>query len=365
MLEYSTGNKIFKDHKESIIDENGKILFFGLEQFINEISKGDCCFICGVDPKEKKFNNEHIIPNWILRRFNLHSQFITLPNGTKYKYNQYTVPCCTDCNKDLGSYYEKPICEFLQLSYDAIVIKIKEEPSIIKLLFRWLNLIYLKTHLKDKELQIDRDYSQNSGTIGEMHYWEDLHHIHCIARSHYTEAIIENEVIGSILIVPVEVNNENDRFDYADSPFAKGVLLQLDSFCIIAVLNDAKAAQSIMHEKFLKFKGALIPQQTREILANFNYLNINLKEAPTFYSAISNKKEYHIKAKVPELFYLLPNKERIASIGGFLKLYTEPFLEGHPEKAKLLLEIENDKRSFLWDEKGDFLQLSNKELPLI
>lgn len=184
--------------KESLIDKNGKIIFFSLPHFIEDIVKGDCCFICGASPEEKEFNNEHIISDWILKKFDLHKEYITLPNGTKFKYDKYTVPCCRECNSELGKTYEKPISKLLNKSYQELVSEIQKDPEIPKLIFRWLNLIFLKTHLKDRSLLVERDSRLDHGFLGDKYYWEDMHHIHCIARSHYTTAEIENNVYGSI-----------------------------------------------------------------------------------------------------------------------------------------------------------------------
>jgi hypothetical protein len=47
------------------------------ERFIEDICLGDCCFICGAKPDEKPFNNEHILPDWVLRRYDLFARTIT------------------------------------------------------------------------------------------------------------------------------------------------------------------------------------------------------------------------------------------------------------------------------------------------
>jgi hypothetical protein len=93
----------------SIIDETGKVLFFSTNRFIDDICLGDCCFICGAKPGQKPFNNEHILPEWLLRRYNLFAGTITLPNGNKVRYDRYTVPCCAECNSLMGTEIETPI----------------------------------------------------------------------------------------------------------------------------------------------------------------------------------------------------------------------------------------------------------------
>jgi len=82
----------------SIVDGTGKVLFFSNQRFVDDICLGNCCFICGAQPDEKPFNNEHILPEWLLRRYDLFSRTISLPSDRTVRYDRYTVPCCVDCN---------------------------------------------------------------------------------------------------------------------------------------------------------------------------------------------------------------------------------------------------------------------------
>jgi len=86
----------------SIVDKTGKVIFFSTERFVKDICHGGCCFICGVEPSSVPFNDEHILPNWLLRKYDLHNHTITLPNGEEVKYGGYTIPCCESCNQLMG-----------------------------------------------------------------------------------------------------------------------------------------------------------------------------------------------------------------------------------------------------------------------
>jgi hypothetical protein len=65
--------------------------------------------MCGASPRVKEFNDEHVIPKWILRKLNIYKLSITLPNDAKIRYDQYTVPCCKECNSYLGTNIEEEI----------------------------------------------------------------------------------------------------------------------------------------------------------------------------------------------------------------------------------------------------------------
>lgn len=99
---------------ETIINSEGKTIFFSYEDFIKKNVDGNCCFICGAEALSKEFNDEHIIPNLVLTKFALHKKTITLPNGTKFNYGQYKIPCCKECNSELGETFETPVSELLK-----------------------------------------------------------------------------------------------------------------------------------------------------------------------------------------------------------------------------------------------------------
>jgi hypothetical protein len=340
---------------KTIIDGEGKTIFFGLEDFKEKIIKENNCFICGAQPSSKKFNNEHIIPDWILKKYNLHSKSITLPNLTKIRYGQYVIPCCSECNKELGNTYELPISRLFRKSYEDICYELKNDYSLFKLLYRWLHLIFLKTHLKDNLLPKDRNPNQSIGNIGDDHYWEDIHHIHCIARSHYSNAKIESEVFGTLCILPAIKLNNSDNFDYIDSQIGKTIMLQLDEVCIIGVLNDSGGSYSILSNMINKITNKLDPLQIRELVAHFNFVNLNLKERPTYQSLI-NTKEYKIKAVMPENSpCLIKEEERILSPGDFLEYYANSMIGNIENREIILDELKTGKRNFLFDEKGNFI----------
>ena len=82
----------------SIKDSDGKVIFFSFDRFMSDIVQGNCCFVCGVGPAEAAFNDEHVLPDWLLRKYRLHDKSVTLPNGTQFRYGGFTVPCCARCN---------------------------------------------------------------------------------------------------------------------------------------------------------------------------------------------------------------------------------------------------------------------------
>lgn len=349
-----------EESSNTILNSKGEIMFFGLNQFKKDIAKGDCCFICGVSKNTKSFNDEHVIPNWILKKYGLIVDKITLPNQHKFHYGRYKVPCCNNCNSTLGEIYEKPLSKLFDRPPEEVIDIIIESKELRQKIFIWLNLIFLKTHLKDKELRRNLDNRNDQGFIADQHYWEDIHHIHCISRVHYSKAIIDPKVFGSIVIFKVE--NSNDKsYDYIDSSAGKTVMVQLGQICLVAVLNDACACQSIMKDKFDKMYGNLSTFQIKEIVSHFNYLNLNLKTRPVFKSLIEMDLTYRIIAETPEVWYLTSNDKRIAYYGKFLRYYLENNNEGVEFDEQTLKEVELGNRSFLFDNEWNFLSQTEEK----
>lgn len=342
---------------ETIKGKDGKIIFYGLDQFINDIVLGECCFICGAAPESKEFNWEHIIPNWILRRFNLHKRRINLPNNTTIGYSEYMVPCCVECNSELGRQYEVPISVLFSKDYKEI-IKELESPETKKLLFKWLCLLYFKTYLKDTYLRLHMDTRKGEGKIGDLHYWPELHHLHCIVRSHYTNARLLNNVYGSIYINKICNLPEQDRFDYIDTPDQRGILLQLGEVGIISILDDVKACDFFYLNCLEEIQEGITIFQLYEVFAHFNHIKKYLEEQPRFFSSVSVNDEYEISVSLPFNPALTDKSDWQSNHGIFLRTFVERVIGDVNDRDQVLEEIESGARGYLWDEDGCFKDYS-------
>ena len=164
----------------SFLDHTGNVLFFSKDRFVNDICLGRCCFICGARPGYRVFNDEHVIPEWILRRFNLFDRTITLPNGETVKYGRFKVPCCQNCNSLMGHRIEERISKVVNSGPEAVQKHIADGNGLE--FFVWLGLIFLKVHLKDREFRIHQDLRKPDDKIGDLYDWQALHHMHCLVR---------------------------------------------------------------------------------------------------------------------------------------------------------------------------------------
>jgi len=65
----------------TFVSRDSRILLMSCIRFVDHIVMGDACFVCSAAPRENTFNDEHIIPRWVLRRFGLFDIHMTLLIG--------------------------------------------------------------------------------------------------------------------------------------------------------------------------------------------------------------------------------------------------------------------------------------------
>lgn len=167
---------------QTIIGKDGRILVFSYQHFVDDIVMGEACFVCGASSEFKTFNDEHIVPRWILRRYGLFDKEIKLPTGELRHYRGYRVPCCVDCNSLLGEKLETPVSQLLDGSYADVQQRLSE--ANLRLLFTWVSLLFFKIHYKDRSVKVHKDSRLGPERIGDFYDWGDMHHLHAVAGRH-------------------------------------------------------------------------------------------------------------------------------------------------------------------------------------
>lgn len=339
----------------SIQHQDGRIIYMAWEKFKTSIIESGCCFICGAASGTKEFNNEHILPRWLLTKYNLFGKKITLPNLTEYTYGEYTIPCCKECNSYLGEQIENPVSKIFEGGHSEVAAFLADD-KCPGLLFIWLSLIVLKTHLKDNTLVLNQDKrtEDNKRKISDLYHYGEFHHLHCIARAPYTEACLDQTAFGSFLVLPAKVNDKlYESFDFADVTSARSVLLRIGDVAIISVLDDSCAVLSKLWKYLERITGPLSPIQLREILAHFSYVSQTLKERPQNQSFIDDKDDYVIFSTHPSEVEIDDYEPR--KFGALLHSLCLQFVTPH-EKDKYGEAMKNGRCSFLYDENGKFIK---------
>jgi len=328
--------------------KNEKIIFFSYKKFLKDICRGKNCFICGLPPEIDNFNNEHVFPDWLLKRFTLSSSKINLPSSGTTIYGGYTLKCCKECNKKMGEMIEKPISKILK-DYNSVSNYVKKSGG--RSIYLWLALIFIKIHLKDREYKAVK--GKNRGTIISKAYdWNDMHHIHCLARSFYTKCKISNNVFGSMLILPAKVNKQfPESFDFCSNLRGNGIMLRMNNVCIIAIFNDSGYANSIFYNQIKKIDSDLSPIQLREIFSRLIHINLALKKRPEYYTKLQ-KGKINIIAKIPQNNCFIKNYK--PTVGDLMHYYCGSIVGG-VKKDEILDNIKRGTYTFLFNEKGTFI----------
>ena len=77
------GLMLLRTSDESVVDSTGQVIYISVSSASSRTSRDReiTAPFAAPDPVEAvAFNDEHILPDWILRRYALHSRLITLPN---------------------------------------------------------------------------------------------------------------------------------------------------------------------------------------------------------------------------------------------------------------------------------------------
>jgi hypothetical protein len=350
-----------------VVEGSGKVLYFSIRSFIDKIAGGNVCFICGADPGTVVFNDEHVIPEWILARHNLHARVITLPNEAGLKYGQYKIPCCENCNSEMSQTFEKPISDLVKGGYTAVTrYLVQEGPWLI---FKWLALIYLKTHLKDRQLRFHLDRRKGDDTVAQLYDWMELHHIHCIARAFHTGATLDPEVLGTLFVWPARSVAGDEEFDYGDSYLGRTILLRLGEIAFIAVLNDSNAVRFYLDEGLQRIDGLLSSIQLRELMTRMAFVNIHLSERPRYHSGFKNTYQnpdvpgvvladggYTISATLPTMVSVEQVDPRIlGDMLAFNLIGLIGSLLPPEDREPALASMKDGRHSFIFGSEGEFL----------
>lgn len=347
-----------READDTVRDQAGRVIYFGLERFVGDICLGDCCFVCGAAPATVPFNDEHVIPRWLLRRYDLFPSTIRLPNDTNIRYDRYTVPCCTACNSLMGRVLEEPVRALVEGGYDAV--RTHQEQHGILLFYVWMGLIFLKTHLKDRKLRAHLDARKGVAPIAdELQYdWHGLHYLHTLVRRFATDAGIHGSALGSFVAIRVQDEGAKNAFDFGDLYAAQSVMLRMGEFAFLAAFNDGGASAQFLKQRLERVTGPVSDVQLRELAAELAFINAHLKEHSELRSSFDLEDErYHIEGKPvwPELIIL--DYTVRGKLMHYLFRNNLPMMKSYTfSDAELETQMLAGRLTFLFDANGKFIE---------
>lgn len=341
----------------SILDAAGAVVYFSCKRFVESIFTRGACFVCGAVPGDKDFNDEHVVPDWILREFDLFNRHVTLPNGAKFQYSRYKIPCCADCNSEMGRVVETPISKLLHSGYDAVADYVRKNGALS--LYLWMALIFVKTHLRDRSFNLTLDRRMSRDPIASLYEWEALHHIHTVARSFKTNAEIRREVIGTCVVLPAKVEGQVDAFDYADLYDAQVALIRFRDVALVSVFNDSTAVTSHLLRYLQDVTGPLSSAQVREVMVEAACCNLHLKNRPQYASLVDLRNQTNrIVAVLPSSVEFHPVDLTLR--GKLMEHALRPVvslrsIDGYPNIDDFWRKVLEGRQSFLYDDNGKFI----------
>jgi hypothetical protein len=335
----------------TIRNDDGEVLLFSWPEFVSTICEGTSCFICGRSRREVAFNDEHIVPNWVLHVFGLHQKTVTLPNGERTVYGNYTIPCCKPCKEEMARTFEDPMSALIRTGGDAIQDHMVEHGGLLP--FTWMALIFLKLHLKDRRLRRHLDHRLGDDPISADYTWEHMHHLHAVARAFHIGAMMRREAVGSLFVFPIDA--EPTAFDLMTFTNAQTMLLQLGTTGMIAVFDDACAAMKRVMWIIEKITGPLSPIQARDLAAHFAMANLDLINRPRFWTRIwPDRKDVVIGGTTDSVPHFRPYDQVLFDSLIAAAIPTLPAVHGmEPEQARAAL-LAGDV-NFLLDADGAFI----------
>lgn len=174
------------------------------------------CMFSGEEPD----SNEHVIPRWLQKRFNLREQIIMIPGGTGLKYKHLRVPVSTGHNIRFGS-IEKSIS---QGNYE------------LHELYLWALKIHIGLIFRDSTLRLRLD-DQNSPRIVDIGKFEsELALFRMLYRVWDDGGITDPSPIGSVFVLDSLLPQHD--FDFFHCPTTGTIGINLGEKFIIVFLWD-------------------------------------------------------------------------------------------------------------------------------
>ena len=144
-------------------------------------------------------------------------------------------------------------------------------------------------------------------------------------------------------------------FDYLDLHDSKTLLLRVSDVCFITVLNDSRCSLIPFSKYLQRLSGGMSPLQLREVAAHLAFINLHLKERPEFFTMVDLHREKHIMSAKCSIFVELDDYEQ-SEFGEILNFCCREFLNvcNDENLEQIKEEVKQGKRTFLFDEDGNF-----------
>ncbi len=251
------------------------------------------CFLCGVELTAGNISKEHVIPQWLQRKYNLWNQRIALLNKTFIEYRYLTIPCCRTCNNDNLKPVEDRIKEAVDKGIDAFKALNKMD------VFLWLSKILYGIIYKELFLKFDLK-EEESVSITEPEFLKIHETLFLFLHGYMGQIVYQDFFPASIFIFKTQSYDKNERdWDFVDNPIYLTIGLRMGNIGIIAVLQDAETHEFLNEQLKENFEIPFHWIQFRELFSKITYSASLLNRTPKYIIGFLSKEKKYLVSQLP------------------------------------------------------------------
>lgn len=236
------------------------------------------CFLCG---SATKTTQEHVFPKWLQNRFNLWNEFVVLKNGTRIRYKDLKIPCCSDCNTKHLSRIEGIISAITEAGL------LDELRANADMLFIWLYKIMYGINYKELFLANDRR-DVNSHPIVTLESHGSRRSYNMFLMHARNELSFDGFVPYSLFVFQLSDSSKEIYF-FASEPyklFATAIIGNLG--IVISFQDDGYIAEEIEKANVLNNRSELSILEFCDFSTFILHLKARMKMLPDYEISVSN-----------------------------------------------------------------------------
>lgn len=254
-----------------------------------------CCFLCGENMDKNNPTLEHVIPKWILNKYNLWDHKITLLNQTHLNYRHLTIPCCAPCNNNYLSKIESEV----KASHEAGFKKFEKIDK--EILYYWLGKIFYGIIYRELSLLNDRS-NPALGYITSHEFLDDFKAHYIFLQGIRGLHKFEKFSPASIFIFKTQCPDEPElQWDFTDDVRSMFIAIRMGEIGIIAVLQDNGSNETMKNLLGDFSQIQLHPIQFKEAAAQIVYKSLLFNRTPKYISIADNDKAKTIQMPIAGL----------------------------------------------------------------
>jgi len=235
------------------------------------------CFLCGARITHRNRSVEHVVPKWVLRRFDLWDASVTLLNGHAWPYRHLTIPCCKKCNGVHLARIERDVQRAVADGFEGMDRLSRET------LFLWLGKICYGLLYKENLMRRDPRGGRRRRLVPRAYLTAFETH-HQFLQGIRLPVRWATAIPASILVVPVQAPSEPKHcFDLRDHQHAMTISIRLGDVGVIAALQDGGVQRDEFFPLLERYRThPLHPLQFIELTVEFFYKVSLARRFPSF-----------------------------------------------------------------------------------